>query len=105
MSSNLRKIRLMGIAAAAAIAFPGAASAASIQGDDITLRIGSGHPPFITYVKWMKDFVVPEVKKRVEAGTKYKIKFNEHYAGTVVNVFDTLEGVQDGRLDIGGWGV
>lgn len=103
MSSNLRKIRLMGIAAAAAIAFPGAASAASIQGDDITLRIGSGHPPFITYVKWMKDFVVPEVKKRVEAGTKYKIKFNEHYAGTVVNVFDTLEGVQDGRLDIGGW--
>ena len=29
------------------------AHAASIKGNEITLRIGSGHPPFITYVKGM----------------------------------------------------
>jgi TRAP-type C4-dicarboxylate transport system substrate-binding protein len=31
------------------------------------------------------------------------LKFQQHYFGKVVKVFDTLEGVQDGRLDIGGW--
>ena len=79
------------------------AGAASIKGNEITLRIGSGHPPFITYVKGMAKYFVPAVTKRVAAETKYKIKFRQHYAGTVVNVFDTLEGTQDGRLDIGGW--
>jgi C4-dicarboxylate-binding protein DctP len=88
--------------AVAALASSGA-QAASIKGDQISMRIGSGHPPFITYVKAMSSQFVPNVTKRVAAETKYKIKFNEHYAGTVVNVFDTLEGTQDGRLDIGGW--
>ncbi len=81
----------------------GPASALSMKGDEITLRIGSGHPPFINYVKYMSEFFAPKVKERVEKETKYKINFKEHYSGTVVNVFDTLEGVQDGRLDIGGW--
>jgi len=43
------------------------------------------------------------VMRRVAAETKYTVKFREHYSGTVVNVFDTLEGTQDGRLDIGAW--
>ena len=81
----------------------GMAQAASIKGNEITLRMGSGHPPFIIYVKTMSKFFAPKVKARVEKETKYKINFKEHYAGTVVKVFDTLEGVQDSRLDIGGW--
>lgn len=81
----------------------GVANAASIKGKDITLRMGSGHPPFITYVKEMSKYFAPRVVARVAKETSYKLKFQEHYSGTVVNVFDTLEGVQDGRLDIGGW--
>ncbi|MDH5750147.1 MAG: hypothetical protein OEY85_12630, partial [Rhodospirillales bacterium] len=81
----------------------GTANAVSIKDNEITLRMGSGHPPFITYVKGMSKFFAPKVAERVAKETKYKIKFNEHYAGTVVKVSDTLEGVQDGRLDIGGW--
>ena len=79
------------------------AGALSINGNNITLRVGSGHPPFIMYVKQMSKFMLPRIKARVEKETKYKIKFRQHYSGTVVNVFDTLEGVQDGRLDIGGF--
>ena len=90
-----------GVAGLVAVAT--SAGAASIKGNEITLRIGSGHPPFITYVKAMAKYFAPTVMKRVAAETKYKIKFRQHYAGTVVNVFDTLEGTQDGRLDIGGW--
>jgi len=93
----------IGIAAAALVAFSATSQAASIKGNEITMRVGSGHPPFITYVKEVAKYFVPNVTKRVAAETKYKITFKEHYAGTVVNVFDTLEGTQDGRLDIGAW--
>jgi TRAP-type C4-dicarboxylate transport system substrate-binding protein len=98
-----KHLGLLGVTAAAAIAVSGAADAVTIKGKDITLRIGSGHPPFITYVKHMGKTFAPNVVRRVAAETSYKIKFKEHYTGTVVNVFDTLEGVQDGRLDVGGW--
>jgi TRAP-type C4-dicarboxylate transport system substrate-binding protein len=98
-----KKIGIISAATAAIFAFSGAAEAAKIKGNEITLRVGSGHPPFITYVKEVSKYFIPNVKKRVAAETKYKIKFKEHYAGTVVNVFDTLEGTQDGRLDIGAW--
>ena len=103
MSKFYKKVSILGVVAAGAVALGGVAQGASVKGNQITLRIGSGHPPFITYVKGMSKQLVPNVVKRVAAETKYKIKFKEHYSGTVVNVFDTLEGTQDGRLDIGGW--
>jgi C4-dicarboxylate-binding protein DctP len=99
------RISAVGLAAAVAavIMLGGVAEAVSIKGKKITLRMGSGHPPFITYVKEMSKAFAPRVVARVAKETDYTIKFREHYSGTVVNVFDTLEGVQDGRLDIGGW--
>jgi C4-dicarboxylate-binding protein DctP len=96
------KLTAVGLVAAMAM-LSGVADAASIKGKKITLRMGSGHPPFITYVKEMSKYFAPRVVARVAKETDYTIKFREHYSGTVVNVFDTLEGVQDGRLDIGGW--
>ena len=95
--------KMSAVGVVAIMAFTQSVEAAKIKGNNITLRIGSGHPPFITYVKSASKFFVPNVKRRVAAETKYKIDFKEHYAGTVVNVFDTLEGTQDGRLDIGAW--
>ena len=99
----MRKTIIGAAAGVAALALAGSAGALSINGNTITLRVGSGHPPFIMYVKQMSKFMLPKIKARVEKETKYKIRFREHYSGTVVNVFDTLEGVQDGRLDIGGF--
>jgi len=46
---------------------------------------------------------VPEVTKRVAAKTKYKVEFVEGYGGAMVKVADTLEGVQSGIIDIGGF--
>lgn len=79
------------------------AHALTIKGNEITIRLGSGHPPFITYIRQFKAVLIPRITERVAKETKYKINFKEHYAGTIVKVFDTLEGVQDGRLDLGGW--
>jgi len=81
-----------------AMALPGSAGA-----EDIKLRIASGHPTANTYVALMQSFFVPEVTKRVAARTKHKVEFVEGYGGAVVKVADTLEGVQSGIVDIGGY--
>jgi len=73
------------------------------RAEDIKLRIASGHPPANTYVYVMQTFFVPEVTKRVAARTKHKVEFIEGYGGAMVKVADTLEGVQSGIIDIGGY--
>jgi C4-dicarboxylate-binding protein DctP len=90
------------ILASAVAAFAVAGASASAQ-ETIRLRIASGHPTAITYAGLMQDFFVPEVTKRVAARTKYKMQFVEGYGGAMVKVFDTLEGVQSGIIDIGGY--
>jgi TRAP-type C4-dicarboxylate transport system substrate-binding protein len=69
----------------------------------ITLRIATGHPPAVVYAGQMKDYFQPELKKRVEARTKYKINWVEGYGGSIVKVAETLNGVKDGIIDIGGF--
>jgi len=78
-------------------------STSAMAQQTIRLRIASGHPPANTYVMLMRDFFVPEVTKRVAARTKYKVEFVEGYGGSMVKVADTLEGVQSGIIDIGGY--
>ena len=79
------------------------ASTTTMAQEVIRLRIASGHPPANTYVALMQSFFVPEVTKRVAAKTKYKVEFVEGYGGAMVKVADTLEGVQSGIIDIGGY--
>ena len=68
------------------------------------LRIGSGHPSKpVAYVDQMEHFFVPEVTKRVKERTQHTVKFIQGYAGTIAKVHETLEAVQKGILDIGGW--
>ena len=94
-----RLLLAIGVCAVAAALFAGGAARA----EDIKLRIASGHPPANTYVYLMQTFFVPEVTKRVAARTKHKVEFIEGYGGAMVKVADTLEGVQSGIIDIGGY--
>ncbi|MEY3912267.1 MAG: hypothetical protein EB096_05175 [Betaproteobacteria bacterium] len=75
----------------------------SAQAENIRLRIASGHPSANTYVNLMQNFFVPEVTKRVAERTSHKVEFVEGYGGSMVKVADTLEGVQSGLIDIGGY--
>ena len=97
--SMKRFLLAVGICAVAAAPFTGGAARA----EDIKLRIASGHPPANTYVNLMQNFFVPEVTKRVAARTKHKVEFIEGYGGAMVKVADTLEGVQSGIIDMGGY--
>jgi C4-dicarboxylate-binding protein DctP len=94
-------IRTIGsLLAVAALACAGTSALAQ---ETIRLRIASGHPAVNTYVNLMQGFFVPEVTKRVAARTKHKVEFVEGYGGAMVKVADTLEGVQSGIIDIGGY--
>lgn len=77
--------------------------APAAMAEDITLRIGSGHPPTVVYADLMMNYFQPELKKRVEERTDHTINFVEGYSGSIVKVTEVLEGVQDGILDIGGF--
>ena len=72
--------------------------------NSLTLRIGAGHPAGPTvYATQMRDYFVPEVKRRVEAETDYTINFVEGYGGSIAQVAEVLEAVQNGILDIGAY--
>jgi C4-dicarboxylate-binding protein DctP len=95
----LKPIKLVTTIAAAILGL----SVSSARAEDIKLRIASGHPAANTYVALMQSFFVPEVTKRVAARTKHKVDFIEGYGGSMVKTADTLEGVQSGIVDIGGY--
>ena len=94
-------LRLLGACIASVSAIALGTSVA--QAEDIKLRIASGHPAVNTYVNLMQTFFVPEVTKRVAERTKHKVEFIEGYGGSMVKVADTLEGVQSGIIDVGGY--
>ena len=69
----------------------------------IVLRIGAGHSPSVAYAAVMKNYFQPELQRRVAEQTDFEIKFIEGYSGSIVKVNETLEGVQAGIIDIGGF--
>jgi C4-dicarboxylate-binding protein DctP len=87
-----------------AIAIGATLSGQAAVADSFTLRIGSGHPVGATvYVTEMSTFFVPEVVKRVKERTKHEVTFTESYGGSVAKVNETLNAVELGLLDIGGY--
>lgn len=79
------------------------AASGSAQADRITLRIATGHPPGVVYAGLMQDYFQTELKSRVESRTDHTVNFIEGYSGSIVRTSETLEGVQNGIVDIGGF--
>lgn len=71
--------------------------------DRITLRIATGHPPGVVYAGLMKDYFQTELERRVESRTEHTVNFVEGYSGSIVRTAETLEGVRDNIIDIGGF--
>jgi TRAP-type C4-dicarboxylate transport system substrate-binding protein len=72
----------------------------------INLRIASGHAPQqIAPVKQADDFFVPEVIKRAKAKHNIDVSFTRSWGGSLVKVNETLDGVKNGIIDIGLYGV
>ena len=85
------------ISGLAAGAFIGPAFAAK----EIKMTVISGHPPAVAVVKYLRDFFVPEVDKRLAKTGNYKIKWTQAYAGTVAKVPAVFEAIEQGIADMG----
>jgi TRAP-type C4-dicarboxylate transport system substrate-binding protein len=94
------RARLIGATAAVSLV---AGLATHASAETITLRIASGHAPAVVYAGLMRDYFQPELKRRVEERTDYNINWVEGYGGAIVRVAETLTGVRDGIVDIGGF--
>ena len=97
-TKNLTPLPAFSLAAAVYLFTTGIALA-----DRITLRIATGHPPGVVYAGLMKDYFQTELKSRVESRTEHTVNFIEGYSGSIVRTSETLEGVQNGIIDIGGF--
>lgn len=70
--------------------------------EDLTLRLGSGHPiGLLAYTETAHEWFAPELKKRIEERTNHTITVQELHAGQVAKVTEVLEATRDGLLDIG----
>jgi len=53
------------------------------------------------WVEVMQDFMIPEIKRRVSAETKYDLEINEQYGGTLAKLGECLEAIETGIMDFG----
>ena len=72
----MNRISRTGAAACAALSI-----ATAVSAEDITLRIGSGHPPGVVYAGLMIDYFQKELKERVEERTDHTVNFVEDVPG------------------------
>ncbi len=91
-------------AGVAAIIAGSLAFGSTVNAKTYVLRMGSGHPSKpVAYVRNMEHHMADMITKRVAAETKHKVRFIHAYAGKIAKVHETLEAVEKGLLDIGGY--
>jgi TRAP-type C4-dicarboxylate transport system substrate-binding protein len=90
-----RRQALAGSAAFAGTAALGAPAAAA----NFKLTVAAGHPPHFIWVKLLREFFLPEVKKRV--GAAHGFEFTEGYGGTIAKIGGELEAIEGGIVDLG----
>lgn len=84
-----------------AAVFLAIASIGTASADTFRLTIGSGHPAdAAVWISTMRDFLAPEIAKRVEQKTGHKIEWVNAYGGSVCKLGECLEAVESGLVDI-----
>ena len=72
------------------------------EAKDYKLTVVAGHPPIFLWVTLARDYIIPEVDKRLEAaGGKDKITWNQAYGGTIAKIGGALEAIEEGVADMG----
>jgi TRAP-type C4-dicarboxylate transport system substrate-binding protein len=82
---------------AAVLALTGGAQAKTFK-----VTIAAGHPPIFLWVSMARDYMIPEIDKRLaEAGGEHKIEWNQAWGGTVAKLGGELDAIQAGVVDAG----
>lgn len=84
-----------------AVAVMGVTGASSAAAETFRLTIGAGHPAdAAVWITAMRDFLAPEISKRVTEKTGHKIEWVNAYGGSVCKLGECLEAVESGLVDI-----
>jgi len=92
--------KTLGAGAAIALCLTALSSTAYAQ-KTINLTAIDGYPPKAIWVKTFIEFFIPEVDRRLAKDGKYKIKWNQAWAGQIVKTRKVFQGLQTGLGDIG----
>ena len=90
------------LAAAGALAAPALVRPAHAQARAINLTIVSGFPPVAAVVRLLREHYIPRVNERLQqAGGRFRINWNEGFAGTVARPGGELDAIRTGIADLG----
>lgn len=93
---TFRSVALALAAGTAFVATPGAQAQETIK-----LTVVAGHPPLTIGVRYISEFLIPEVDERLAETGDYEIDWVEAYGGTLAKTSGVLEAVQQGVGDVG----
>ena len=88
-------------AIATAVVFGTAAFGTANAADTIKMTAIDGYSPKSMWVREFINFMIPDVNKRLAAGGKYKIDWNQAWGGQIVKPRGVMGGMQKGLGDIG----
>ena len=94
--SRIRNVAASAVAAAA-ICTAGTAGAQEV----IQMTAIDGYPPKALQVQTFIEYFIPEVDKRLAVSNKYKIRWNQAFAGQIAKVRNVLPAIEKGLGDIG----
>ncbi|VAW76316.1 hypothetical protein MNBD_GAMMA13-1685, partial [hydrothermal vent metagenome] len=76
-----------------------ALAASPAMAEDYDFTIAASHPPMVSWVRELKDFVVPQsIARAKELG--HTITWTEAYSGVLFNFHEAVEGLGDGLAEL-----
>jgi len=99
---GLSRVAQMAISATGVALLSSGLMISSASAATINMTVAAGQPPHLLGIKFIRDYFIPEVDKRIAAaGIDLKIKWTQAYAGSLCKPTKCIFAVQDGIVDIG----
>ena len=95
MKLNIRTLTAAGVIACLSALSP------AVNAETFKVTISAAHGPQLPWIGMIKNFMIPEVDKRLAAGGKHNIVWNEAFGGTLAKVGGELDAVGSGVAEMG----
>ena len=93
---------MMRYAGAAVLACALAAATQAVEAKTVKITAIGAPPPIVTNVRVVREYVIPEVNRRIEAsGQDFKIEWREAWAQSLANFNETFEAVENNIAQFG----
>jgi TRAP-type C4-dicarboxylate transport system substrate-binding protein len=95
MKLNIRTLTAAGVIACLSALSP------AVNAETYKVTISAAHGTQLPWIGMIKNFMIPEIDKRLAAGGKHNIVWNEAFGGTLAKVGGELDAVGSGVAEMG----